>query len=96
MRLLQLRSPAVLLLLGLIGAALGVVAAASPARADRCFDLWYQRNTIYANYDYCFKTADAQKYWPPHPGCNKTVHLSNYDQRRVNAIVAQEKALGCR
>jgi hypothetical protein len=49
MRLLKacMRSPTLLVLLGLAGAVAGLAAGIAPARASTCFDLWVQRNSIY-------------------------------------------------
>ena len=91
-----MRSSLALALIGFVGAALGVLAAAAPARADACFDLWYARNAIYNDYGFCFKTPDGKKYFDNSDCTANVVHLSHSDQKRVNAIIAQEKALGCR
>jgi hypothetical protein len=74
-------------------AALGV-AYAGPARADRCDRLWYERNQIYADAGYCFKTERARsvfgaRCYPPFG------QLSPGAQRRVNELQAEEYDMGC-
>jgi hypothetical protein len=67
---------------------------AGPARANSCDRLWYERNSIYADAGYCFKTPRARAAFgrgcvPPYG------QLSPREQRRVNAIQAEEADLGC-
>ncbi len=86
-------------LLGLVGALLvGVLVAATPARADACFDLWVARNSIYKAYGYCFKTPKAIAYFG-NAGCQYDyegdIPFSHADKARVLAIKKQERALGC-
>lgn len=64
------------------------------AEAASCYDLWYERNSIYARNGYCFKTQRARNVFgaacfPPYG------RLSGYDQRRVGDIKAAERAQGC-
>jgi YARHG domain len=95
MRYAKLRLPTVLVLTSFCAAAGGVMATLSSARADACFDLWYQRNAIYDAYGFCFKTVKGKQYFDNSDCTTNVVHLSKADQKRVNAIVKQEKALGC-
>jgi YARHG domain-containing protein len=87
--------PIVLVLMSVCAAAIGVMAAWSSARADACFDLWYQRNAIYDAYGYCFKTKKGKQYFDNSNCTTNVVKLSKADQKQVNAIIAQEKAFGC-
>lgn len=83
--------------LDLPGTALDFTQAANAQsyRYMSCGDLWYQRNAIYANQGYCFKTRRAQnafgrRCYPPYG------RLSRSQQRRVNDIVYWERRKGCR
>jgi hypothetical protein len=76
--------------------ALGIVAAApSVAMASSCFDLWYERNQIYDDNGYCFKSDLALEYfdngdcWTRHP------HFTKAEQRRIDEIIAEEKRRHC-
>jgi hypothetical protein len=71
-----------------------VVVHAGPARADVCDRLWYERNEIYADAGFCFKTPRAravfgERCYPPYG------QLSPGAQRRVNEIQAEEYGRGC-
>lgn len=88
-----------------LAACLAVMAAtvagslATPASAQAlsqlsCKALWYQRNAIYAQQGYCFKTADAiatfgQGCFPPYG------QLTSSQQRQVAEIRAWESRRGC-
>jgi hypothetical protein len=83
-------------------AALGLLAigAASAAKAqDVCGQLWVERNSIYKDYGYCFKTARAIGYFG-NGGCvyqrEGDIPMRRADRARINQIVAQERAYGCR
>lgn len=69
---------------------------ATPAAAqDRCADLWYARNEIYARNGYCFKTARGRAAFGA--GCFPPYgRLSGAEKRQVGAIEREEYALGCR
>ncbi|MBI4922066.1 MAG: YARHG domain-containing protein [Devosia nanyangense] len=76
--------------------ALGLVAALpGTAMAASCFDLWYERNAIYDDNGYCFRTDLALEYfdnddcWTRHP------IFSRAEQRAIDAIVYEEKRRGC-
>jgi YARHG domain len=91
-----MRSPRVLLLIGVASA--GLAASAMPAHAGVCFDLWVERNSIYKAYGYCFKTAKAINYFG-NAGClydnANAIPMSGADAARVLAIKKREKQLGC-
>jgi hypothetical protein len=93
-----MRSPALLVALGLVSGGIGVAAGALPARADECFDLWVERNSIYKAYGYCFKTAKAINYFG-NAGCQYDnegeIPMSHADRNRVLAIKKTEQQLGC-
>jgi hypothetical protein len=100
MRLLRalMRSPTLLVLLGLAGAVASFAAGIAPARANTCFDLWVQRNSIYKAYGYCFKTSKAIKYFG-NAGCiydnEGDIPLSHADRSTILAIKKTEQSLGC-
>ena len=93
-----MRSPRLLLLIGLASAGIFVVAASVPARADVCFDLWVERNSIYKAYGYCFKTQKAINYFG-NAGCTYDnegrIPMSRADKNTVLAIKKREQNLGC-
>jgi YARHG domain len=93
-----MRPTKILLVIGLVSAGLGLLVAAHPARADACFDLWVQRNSIYKAYGYCFKTPKAINYFG-NAGClydnEAAIPMSHADKQRVLNIKAREKQLGC-
>ncbi len=71
----------------------------STASADSCDALSFQRNAIYKDAGYCFKTAEQIRRFG-NAGCRfddqNDVPLSANDRRTVAAIVAEERASGCR
>ncbi len=71
----------------------GMVGTATRAEAGMCYDLWYQRNAIFAQRGYCFKGC-GRRVWgkncfPPYG------ELTGYQWSRVKQIQARERALGC-
>lgn len=76
-----------------------VLLAAAPAAAQSyrymsCDELWYARNSIYADNGYCFKTQRAirtfgRACFPPYG------RLSRAEQQQVDLIVSWEKRKGC-
>lgn len=78
----------------LIVSGLATMALAAPAMAASCYDLWYQRNAIFDDNGYCFKTQlgretfDNSDCWTDYP------HLSRSEQRRVDAIKREERRRG--
>ena len=72
----------------------------SPAiAAFPCDELWGERNAVYADAGYCFKTARAIKAFG-NAGCRyddiRDVPLSARDRQKVNEILRQERENGCR
>ncbi len=69
------------------------------AAAPSCEELSYQRNAIYKDAGYCFKTA-AQIRNFGNAGCRfdsqEDVPLSARARREIAEIVSEERALGCR
>ena len=82
-----------------VGAALGLtLVSTTPAMAQSCFDLWYNRNSIFKAAGYCFTTSQAIQTFG-NAGClyddEREVPLSANQRRQVQAIRAQERAYGC-
>ena len=93
-----MRSSMLLVSIGFASALFGMLAATAPARADICHDLWVQRNSIYKEYGYCFKTPKAIGYFG-NAGCQYdsegAIPLSHADMSLILAIKHKEKSLGC-
>lgn len=68
------------------------------AQGDTCFRLWVQRNSVFKANGYCFKTAQAIRYFG-NAGCRyddeAAVPLTPYDRAVIANIQAREQALGC-
>lgn len=66
---------------------------------SQCDQLWIERNAIYKERGYCFKTQRAISYFG-NAGCMYDVEaqlpLSPYDRTRIAEIRNSERALGCR
>ncbi len=93
-----MRSSMLLVSIGFASALFGMLSAAAPARAGICNDLWVQRNSIYKEYGYCFKTPKAIGYFG-NAGCQYDnegdIPLSHADRSLILAIKQKEKSLGC-
>jgi hypothetical protein len=73
---------------------------ASPAFARfPCDELWGERNSVYYEAGYCFKTERAIRAFGLNEGCRytdiKDVPLSSRDRKKVAEIQAQERANNC-
>lgn len=73
--------------------AISAASAQSP-RSMSCEDLWYARNSIYAEAGYCFKTRRAISVFGRrcHPPFGR---LGGYERRRVEEIQSWEARKGC-
>jgi hypothetical protein len=69
------------------------------AQGDLCDRLWIERNAIYKENGYCFKTARAIRYFG-NAGCvydrERDVPLSRSERNQVARIHREERRLGCR
>ena len=92
--------PGLLTVAALAMAALTMVA--TPAQAQRtdyqnlnCDELWYERNLIYANRGYCFRTQRAIRTFGPrcYPPYGQ---LTDAEHRRVARIISWERRRDCR
>jgi len=75
-------------------------AAATPALSQWiCQTLWVERNSIYKDAGFCFKTDRAIRYFG-NAGCQydnpASLPLSQSQQERIADILAQERDNGCR
>jgi hypothetical protein len=77
----------------------GLVMGAGAARAqdgDQCVQLFIDRNKIYADAHYCFKTKEALAYFS-NKGCIQgEPRLTASQQRRVAEIQRAERQNNCR
>lgn len=87
-----------ILLASAIGLALPLLSAATPAAAQSCEALWYQRNEIYKAQGYCFRTQRGIRAFG-NAGCQydnmEDVPLSANQRRLVAEIQREERAYGC-
>jgi hypothetical protein len=74
------------------------LAGSTGAASASCSSLWYERNQIYKDAGYCFKTARAIRAFG-NSGCSYDdigdVPLSARQRAIVRDIVAQERRMGC-
>ncbi len=77
----------------------GIVASAGVARAqdgDECVQLFIDRNQVYAEAHYCFKTREALAYFS-NAGCIPgEPRLTRGQERRVAEIQREERRHNCR
>ena len=67
-----------------------------PTQAASCYDLWYERNLIYARNGYCFSTDLGQRVFSEYSCWTKNPALTPSEQRRVAALKAEENRRGCK
>jgi len=81
-----------------LGIALPLLATATPAAAQSCEDLWYQRNEIYKAQGYCFRTQRGISAFG-NAGCQydniEDVPLSATQHRVIADIQRAERTRGC-
>lgn len=79
-------------------AALLLLASATPGLAQSCDEFWYQRNMIYKEAGYCFKTANAIRNFG-NAGCKyddqADVPLSARQRAEIARIQSMERAMRC-
>jgi hypothetical protein len=83
------------LLSALVVGGLSLASLAGPAMATSCYDLWYQRNAIFDENGYCFKTELGQQTFDNSDCWTDTPQLSKAEQKRVDAIRKEERRRGC-
>ncbi len=78
---------------------LAALAASPGASAFPCDELWGERNAVYADAGYCFRTARGIAAFG-NAECRfkdiRDVPLSARDRAKVNEIARQEREHGCR
>jgi YARHG domain len=78
--------------------ALLLLAGATPVLAQSCDEFWYQRNMIFKEAGYCFKTARAIRNFG-NAGCRyddqADVPLSARQRAEIAEITAMERARRC-
>ncbi len=79
-----------------VAAAGMLTALTSVAVAQSCFDLWYERNSIYDENGYCFSTELAQEHFDNDDCWTKRPKFSRSEQRQIEAIKEEEEDRGCR
>jgi hypothetical protein len=75
-------------------ASLGVTTQA--AFADSCYDLWYERNAIYDDNGYCFRTALGKRVFDNSDCYTRNPSFTRAEQRRIDQIRREERRLGCK
>ncbi len=82
-----------IVVIGVLGSA---ILFSSAAQAQSCFDLWYERNLIYAENGYCFSTSFGRHTFASFECWTSNPRLTAAEQRRVAALKAEEKRRGCK
>jgi hypothetical protein len=76
-----------------------LAAAVEPTFADDCDALWAERNSIYKDRGYCFKTERAKAHFG-NESCKHddegAVPLTDRDRARISDIQRKEREQGCR
>ncbi len=77
----------------------GVAVSAANAQGRVCHRLWVERNQIYKDYGYCFKTPEAIRYFG-NRGCRyeyeADLRMSRRDRAAIRRIQVEERDNGCR
>lgn len=69
---------------------------AQSAFADSCYDLWYERNAIYDDNGYCFKTSLGKRVFDNSDCYTSDPDFTRAEQRRIDQIRREEKRLHCK
>ena len=77
-------------------ATLALTVGVQPSFAASCYDLWYERNQIYDDNGFCFKTQLGQDTFDNSDCYTSNPQLSRAEVRRVAAIKAEEKRRHCK
>lgn len=73
----------------------GLVSGVQPAFADACYDLWYERNSIYNENGYCFNTRDGRATFDNSDCYTDSPDFTKSEQRRIDRIKREENEYGC-
>jgi YARHG domain len=79
----------------LIGLTLVALTLSSPAMAAFCPDLWFERNAIYDENGFCFKTEKGKATFDNSDCWTSKPKFSKSEWNRIKAIKRQEKLEGC-
>ncbi|MDE0588576.1 YARHG domain-containing protein [Halocynthiibacter sp. C4] len=76
------------------------IKSASVTAPRSCDDLWFERNSIFAKYGYCFKSERGRQTFS-NENCKQGVEAGNImmpprERELVESILAKEIAIGCR
>ena len=74
----------------------GLTGLAPAASAASCWDLWYERNAIYDQNGYCFSSSLGKRTFNNADCWTSNPTLSQWEQRRVAQIQAEERRRGCK
>ena len=66
------------------------------ALADSCYDLWYERNAIYDDNGYCFRTSLGKRTFDNGDCYTDDPDFTRAEQRRIDQIRREERRLGCK
>ncbi|MEM7301157.1 MAG: YARHG domain-containing protein [Pseudomonadota bacterium] len=73
----------------------GYQAASQTASAGECQDLWYERNAIFNNNGYCFRSNLGKSLFDNSDCYTRNARLTRGEQNRVARIKRRERQLGC-
>ena len=68
----------------------------NPAQANECVYLWLERNTIYDEAGYCFKTNLGRAVFDNSDCYTRDPALTSRERNRIAQISRTEKSLGCK
>lgn len=83
-------------ILAMFGATLLFVTTGSMAQAASCYDMWYERNLIYAENGYCFSSSLGKRVFAGYDCWTKNPALSSLEKQRVAQLRAEEKRRRCK
>ena len=94
-----MRKVSVAIFLATLTLSTGFALSAANAQGRVCHRLWVERNQIYKDYGYCFKTERAIRYFG-NRGCRyeheSDMPMSRRDRAAIRRIQADEREYGCR
>ena len=76
-------------------AAIALIAPGTAFAKMSCFDLWYERSSIYDDNGYCFKTNLAKEYFDNSDCWTSKPKFSKKEWAAIMAIKEEEEARGC-
>ena len=80
----------------ILATTIALLLSATLAHAESCYDLWYERNAIYDARGYCFETQLGQETFDNSDCWTRNPKLTRAEQKRVDAIKAEERRRGCK